>query len=1053
VHSGRRPVAFVFDGRLDQSLDQGIGAEPGTLSELINLRLNKRGELEKRSGYPSLNTSLLGEPVRLLPHGDAVAYADANALLQSYGEGTNKLSTRDRTQQWALTGARLIAKPPYFFPSGGCCSAGGATFHVYVDGNDNTVKAVVVDEVSGKVLRGTDTVYAINAGLGETGIPLARVVTDGTRLWVFFQVTAATTALAVVATTVSNILANGSWPAKVGLGTIDPVNPSFDIHVTTNFAYAALNNDTAGTKKLKVIRVDSAGAITHTYTFNVACRAVSCLFDGTQLWVLYVAIANPTSTELRVFDATLNLLANNGGLGCSANVNTTGIGLFDSNSVVIVAGTESANYNPRGHIAWGRADYAAGVISFVSLNLFAYGCYPASQPFRTGTGNDGSDVFMWVECAVDVFDPHASTCLIALTHDGGSIYDPGAPTGLFPHLRIQAGHVTGPPFTYGVFTGYVVPQKVYVSSQDANTYVWDGEFFERPETRGVKEYRFQCARPFINAALAPMEAHGLTLTTGGAQCFAFDGAYLTELGFANPPQSFTDYVVLAGSGGLITAGAHQWAVTYEYQDAQGLRHQSAPWFSGLQTAAANDKATLTVPALRMTTKQDREFSDGALRIVVWRTTVTDPTAFYRVTSAKNDSQVNTVTVLDTASDTLISANEQLYVSRGELTNECPPVMWHAVQFSGKVAFIDAEYRTRIGFSKPLSADRGPEFSSASQTFVEGIGDLTALAEMDGNLYAFSASGIAWVASGSGIDAAGQGSWPEPQILSRACGCIDPRALCVSQDGVVFVSRQGDAVKRSPGTLRVWLLPRGGGNPVEIGAKARGYLQSSSFQVDNGVGAELHVTSCVNDVDGGRVFIMLYAADTSDGYWLEYDYVSRGQDGLGSWNAGTFASNYPAASSAAVRGRHWMGISVSGGALVRSSDTVFSDVGGEWNSYMLRTHDIKGTAIPRMKLNTITLSFFIGAANNGLLVELSDDQWLTVAANATFPFAAGLGSVKRQWQPAVRRSTTGNGYSLQISSVEPDEGGVTDSADVIPRAVELDIVPLKGTFTPQASERI
>jgi hypothetical protein len=156
----------------------------------------------------------------------------------------------------------------------------------------------------------------------------------------------------------------------------------------------------------------------------------------------------------------------------------------------------------------------------------------------------------------------------------------------------------------------------------------------------------------------------------------------------------------------------------------------------------------------------------------------------------------------------------------------------------------------------------------------------------------------------------------------------------------------------------------------------------------------------------------------------------------------------------VRGRHWIGINNGSGEVLRSSDTVYTDIGGQYSPWLIRTHDIKGTAIPRSKLNQITVTFLCVQPNGGVKFELSDSGWLsTAAANHTFPFTAGtLTMVQRQWQPAVRRSSTGLGYSLQLSSLDPGEGGGQNTIDVTPTAVSVDMIKLRGTYTPTAAER-
>jgi len=111
-------------------------------------------------------------------------------------------------------------------------------------------------------------------------------------------------------------------------------------------------------------------------------------------------------------------------------------------------------------------------------------------------------------------------------------------------------------------------------------------------------------------------------------------------------------------------------------------------------------------------------------------------------------------------------------------------------------------------------------------------------------------------------------------------------------------------------------------------------------------------------------------------------------------------------------------------------------------------------IPFGKLNQLTATLETSGVNGGVAFELSEDSAQSFPHSTTFAFASFVAGTQtqRQWQPPTRRSTTGHGYALQLSSVAPG-GGNDNTADVIPRAVSIDYVPLRGTHRPAPGERV
>jgi hypothetical protein len=104
----------------------------------------------------------------------------------------------------------------------------------------------------------------------------------------------------------------------------------------------------------------------------------------------------------------------------------------------------------------------------------------------------------------------------------------------------------------------------------------------------------------------------------GAVAQTYDGSTSVEQGFLYYPEIQS---LVNAAGGVMSAGTYQYIVVYEWQDADGQRHQSTPAPAKSITVAANDKVTVTIPTLRLTSKT-------SVLINVYRT-IANGTIFYK----------------------------------------------------------------------------------------------------------------------------------------------------------------------------------------------------------------------------------------------------------------------------------------------------------------------------------------------------------------------------------------------------------------------------------------
>ncbi len=971
------------------------------------------------------------------------------------------------------------------------------------------VYLLVRDERSGAVLRGPERISS--TATGTDIYDMARIVYVGGSFWIAWSkiekygnppagtgtiYTLCKTAAQLASTTVFGAgTAQKTDLACKGIVAAADKQANWDLcaggTTATPKAFIAYHRDNAGTYTIDVFDISTSNTTSATHSIaSGASRAISCAnkVDSGYIWVAYAReAATPT---VRVTMVATSLATSN-----SVDLLTTGLIPIVSTGVVPSATTSTdahvvATYQepvaPRcTGIIWRAAQSAAGVPATSGDTKACTDVALVSQPFH-----NGSDYFVFVETgrpqenwagAPDPDNPVlvnevalSSTMLINLTRFGGTSYTSTSFQTLAPHLRIQAGRTY-----FGQYADYWVdaafatmhaPQKVTRGSVDTDQYIWDGTIAlaVTPNTTeythnmgigasGIVEHRIRNVVAAKSAAHVASESHGIVLTSGGGMLNSWDGQQLTEIGFCQPPR--IDYVTDSGTTGTgITAGNYQWAVVYEYTDSTGLIHRSLPRFTASTAVTVNHIMTIRARTLKVTRKQDADRTtrgtvtavvpDTNVQVVLYRSGEGPTAIFYRTASTVNNPAVDTIDINDSGANADIETGQILYTSSDELSNECPPPATHAVEFNNRIAMIDAEYGDRILFSKPLRQGLGPSFSGLLETYVKGIGRLTALAAMDGTLYAFSATSIAVAAYGDGQDALGTGAWPQPQIISRAAGCIDARALCVTQEGIVFFSRSGDA---NLSRVECWLLPRGGGNPINIGLKVHGFLSGSTSFIDSYV---KHVTSCVNWPDEGRVAATLLYADNTT-WQIEYDYIHRGADGQGVWNAVRSRADtaYGVSCSWVSGGRHWLGVSTANGYVFRSVANLYDDLDytGATSNYVdwtVETHNIKlGSLLPRGKLNFVNVRFLCYAATNVRMTLTGD-----ASGALTGDFAlSSAGILRTEWQPPVRRDDTGGGVTLRIAGRYVAQALGTQ--DAIPTIVNIDYIPIRGIVRPTATERI
>jgi len=285
--------------------------------------------------------------------------------------------------------------------------------------------------------------------------------------------------------------------------------------------------------------------------------------------------------------------------------------------------------------------------------------------------------------------------------------------------------------------------------------------------------------------------------TGGI-LWQYDGTVPVEQGFLVYPETLS--AVASNGAGSLTAQQYYYVACYEWTDAAGNIHRSAPSVPlGVNLIAPDDTITVTIPTLRLTYK-------SSVRLVLYRWS-TAQQLYFQVSSITaptlNDTSVDSVTFVDTKTDAQILGNTLLYTTGGVLENIAAPASFASTLYKNRLFVVNAENRNEIWYSKIVLAGTPVEMTDlqtiyvAPTTGVQGsTGDIKALSAIDDKLIIFKQNAIYYM-TGNGPDATGANNdFSEPTYITSAVGCSEPESIVQMPMGIMFKSTKG-----------IWLLGR------------------------------------------------------------------------------------------------------------------------------------------------------------------------------------------------------------------------------------------------------
>ncbi len=306
----------------------------------------------------------------------------------------------------------------------------------------------------------------------------------------------------------------------------------------------------------------------------------------------------------------------------------------------------------------------------------------------------------------------------------------------------------------------------------------------------------------LNDAPMPPAEIGNNLHLGGAFLWMYDGTRPVEHNFHVWPEDIA--VTTSTTGGSLADQTYFYQVTYEWTDAQGNIHRSAPSVPVKQVTSGGGTSTntLQIPTLRLTYKTGA----SKVRIVIYRWS-TGQENYYQITSVTspllNNTAVDSVSYADTASDSAILGNQLIYTTGGVVENIAYPAVDAITLFKSRLVIIDAEDKNLLWFSKQVIESVPVEPSDLFTIYIAptagaqgSTGVNTAISAMDDKLIIFKRNAIYYI-TGTGPDNTGANDdFSEPNYITSTAGCTNPQSIVFMPQGLMFQSDKG-----------IWLLSR------------------------------------------------------------------------------------------------------------------------------------------------------------------------------------------------------------------------------------------------------
>lgn len=1002
-------IDYPFSGGVDEKTQSQL-VEPGAALTVQNLRQLKNGSYQKRLGCAVLTTDLFGggsAPVgkRLLGVGDERIYTDG---LDLYKYGTTasawkkalgympKLAVTDTpvaplqyaVSAFASTYVNGYIVVTYSLPASAAATAEDAVF------------GAVIDVASGALVVGP---VSVSGALAAGSPPKLTVVATGTRAVIVYSVDGAINANIYVTwidTASSVTLGTGFSAPAAAITDANPVAGTantFDACSLggTNFAIA-YTIPLVGTTGVRVRRFDSAitllttASLVSSVALGSSPSSVAVDANASEMFVAFgyndttsLRIVGLNAATLAVVNASTEVAVVSAAVVSAVSVLRTGT---NAGFVIATGGTAGAVYSNAFTVPGGGGAAVPGT-THVGFNVGLH-----SKPFVLA-----SRLYVGLTGRWDHFGAYA-----------GVMADPYQ-TFIADMTQTLVDGTSG--FSYYRVAGNVIPRTAK-SGMGAATNILPCSVASISTTKVLMPVPALQNATSSSLNLVTMDSAGTniwqssvlgeSMAIGGGPPSHYDGYRVAEIGFVQRPEVVSS--VVAGAG-TIPIGTYKYRAVYEQIDAKGQWHQSNVSDAHSVVLAGASYVTPTVRTLSVSNRANYNATLANLlnpvRIVLYRTYAGGST-YFRVMNSEvpnNPGAATQAMLRDEAVDTALGAPlyAQVEIPNAALVNVSPP------PFSTMIAHSDrlfGAYGKTVWYTKQLTFGEGYAFCDNFQFDVETGGVITALASMDGALVVFKRDRIAFVDGSGPPDNGAGGDFSPPNFISADVGCIQPRSVVETPQGIMFQSLRG----------------------IEMLTRGRSLANYFGSRVEATLAANPVITSAVLDEAKGTVtFSCLPSEDSETGVFVTWDYVHNiWLPDLMIQSAGAKSSMMWGQRAGTVPARAWL--RNTGGNLFVESTASYLD-GGQYISGKIITPWLKMDGVEGYGRTMGCALLLESATACDVVVRLRLDYRSTVVQTRTFTAAeiAALRTPTELWMTFMTQKCSA--FQLEMYDVTPSSGSV------------------------------
>lgn len=383
----------------------------------------------------------------------------------------------------------------------------------------------------------------------------------------------------------------------------------------------------------------------------------------------------------------------------------------------------------------------------------------------------------------------------------------------------------------------------------------------------------------------------------------FDRNKLIELGFHRIPSYCTPVNFAAGS---LNAGVYSYVACLRHINSCGEVVRSSPGAAGTITLPVSRQTTVSASFGSLTDRQPRDVIPTAAQpeyvVAEFYRTIANGQTFYlvgEVPLSTAGSSFGGATFIDNITDTALQAKPFLYTTGGVSPNLSPPSLKSICTWKNHLCGIGPDGHTIWVSSEDVPGTQ-VTFNENFNCYV-AQDSLTALGVVDDKLIAFS-SNNAYLIDGRTADSLGQGNSLEAATISADFGCTDARSIVAHDNGVMFKSRRSfGIVTRNLDVQEIGLpvLDKCVANPVVKSVADLDFDREARF--------------CIAPTESSTTGLVLtYNSATKEWYTSEY------YDSVGLLAAANLVA------STVINGVWYA--SPSNGAVIKESQTLYTDAG-------------------------------------------------------------------------------------------------------------------------------